>query len=270
MKKKSPHWQNDPRWKQNRSSFNRVAEMYEAYRPGYPAAMVEFIVDASRLPPDGRILEIGCGTGIATRLFAALGYSMVCVEPGPNLAAVARRRLAEYPQVSIEISAFEEWADNGRRFDLILSAQAFHWIASDVGYAKSARMLEPSGCLALVWNMYPDPQGPIWDAMDRIYAEHSPPSPQKRLHYLELAAMRAEEISSSGYFEPPQIGVFPWSETYNVEHYLGLLGTYSDHITLPHKQRQSLFAAISDLIHSHGGRIEKPYIAYAYVSRLKP
>ena len=63
--------------KQRRASFDQVAKLYDAYRPGYPDELVQFVITASRLPPAGRILEIGCGTGIATRKFASLGYSLI-------------------------------------------------------------------------------------------------------------------------------------------------------------------------------------------------
>ena len=268
---KPKHWvQDDPGWKQRRASFDRVAERYDSYRPGYPDELVEFVLSSSQLPPAGRILEIGCGTGIATRKFASLGYSMVCVEPGANLAALAQKRLGTGHQVSFEVSTFEDWSDGGQRFDLVLSAQAFHWIPTDIAYAKSARILQPGGCLALVWNMYPDPQGTIWEEMRLIYDRLWPSKYEKRLTYLELAERRAEEIAGSGFFDPAQTGKFPWSETYTTERYLGLLSTYSDHIALESEQRNKLFSAIEDLVESNDGQIEKPYVAYAYVALKRP
>ncbi|RPI31208.1 MAG: class I SAM-dependent methyltransferase [Chloroflexota bacterium] len=264
------HWQqDDPWWQRNRISFDQVAELYDTYRPSYPAELVQFVVSASRMPADARILEIGCGTGIATRLFAAPGYSMVCIEPGANLAALAQKQLEADQQVSIEVSTFEDWAEDGQVFDLVLSAQAFHWVSKDIAYAKSARILRPSGYLALVWNVAPDPKGPICEAMQNIYARYWPSSNIESISYLELADRRAQEIAKSGYFQPPQIGIFPWSETYTAERYLGLLSTYSDHIALDPKQREKLYFAIADLIESHGGQIEKPYVAYAYVAQKR-
>ncbi len=261
------HWQQDnPWWKQHRASFDQVAHQYDAYRPGYPDELVQFIISTSQIPPGGRILEIGCGTGAATRLFAARGYEMVCVEPGANLAAVARSRLPEGSRVSFEISTFEDWSEDDQRFDLVLSAQAFHWVPVEIAYAKSSHLLLPSGRLALVWNMYPEPQGAIWEDMNRIYARLWPSTAKETITYLELAARRAQEIAGSGYYQPPQIGVFPWFETYTTEHYLGLLSTYSDHIALDPERRQALFSAVADLINSYGGQIEKPYVAYAYVA----
>ncbi|RPI82671.1 MAG: class I SAM-dependent methyltransferase [Chloroflexi bacterium] len=262
------HWQQDnPEWNQNRASFDKVAELYDAYRPSYPNELVQFVISTSRLPANGQILEIGCGTGTATRLFAARGYTMVCVEPGANLAALAQKRLKENKKVSFEVSRFEDWHEDNRRFDLVLSAQAFHWVPVEVAYTKSARILEPAGCLALVWNMYPDLHGPVWEEMQSIYAKYWPGSTGEPISYLELADRRTQEIIESGCFLPPQIGIFPWLKTYTTEQYLGLLSTYSDHITLDPELREKLFVAIAKLIDSHGGQVERTYVAYAYVAQ---
>jgi cyclopropane fatty-acyl-phospholipid synthase-like methyltransferase len=88
-------------------------------------------------PPGGRILEIGCGAGQATVPFARRGYRILCVELGENLAAVARRRLAAYPQVEVRTGAFEDWPEERSAFDLTVSAEAFHWLDQTSAYERS-------------------------------------------------------------------------------------------------------------------------------------
>ena len=46
--------------------FDKVAEEYHRYRPGYPPELVEDIISLSGIPVDEKISEIGAGTGIAT------------------------------------------------------------------------------------------------------------------------------------------------------------------------------------------------------------
>src|SRR5215210_4177723 len=111
-----------------RSSFNEVPELYDEVRPGYPAEVIDAIISLSALPPDGRILEIGCGTGQITIPFAARGYSLLALELGEALAALAGRKCASYPNVEIRNISFEDWPVEPGAFHLLLSAQAFHWI----------------------------------------------------------------------------------------------------------------------------------------------
>jgi len=129
--------------KKDSQRFDTVARLYDEYRPDYPQELVDGTIAMSRLPEGGSILEIGSGTGKATRLFARRGYAIHCIEPGGNLAAVAARNLQDYPRVSFEITRYEEWQEHPAAFDLVMSAQAFHWVPGEIGYPKASRSLKP-------------------------------------------------------------------------------------------------------------------------------
>ena len=118
--------------RENRVLFDTVAELYDRARPTYPDALFDDIVALSRLAAGGRVLEIGCGTGQATRPMAERGYRITAVELGPNLAAVARRNLAAFPLVDVQVGAFEEWPLPPEPYDLVYSVSAFHWLDHDV------------------------------------------------------------------------------------------------------------------------------------------
>src|SRR5215210_6934691 len=92
-----------------RTTFDSAASLYDEVRPGYPEDLFDDVVSLSRIPPAGRILEIGCGTGQATVPFARRGHHILCIELGENLAAVARRNLERYPLAEVRTEAFEEW-----------------------------------------------------------------------------------------------------------------------------------------------------------------
>ena len=134
---------------ERRLSFNRVAKAYDRYRPSYPAALIEHVERTARLDSRSRLLEIGCGPGKATLLFAERGYEILCIEPGTDLIGIAAGKLRGYP-VSFVNCMFEEWQETTQAFDLVYSAQAFHWVKKDVGYAKAARALRPGGYLGLL------------------------------------------------------------------------------------------------------------------------
>ncbi|HEY9861742.1 MAG TPA: hypothetical protein V6D16_19750, partial [Candidatus Obscuribacterales bacterium] len=66
---------------QRKSWYSGVAQAYYQARPRYPEVLMRRAVELAKLPVDAKILELGCGPGIATVPFAQLGYSMVCLEP---------------------------------------------------------------------------------------------------------------------------------------------------------------------------------------------
>ncbi len=138
----------DPRRK--RESFNAVAELYERYRPGYPDAVVAGVVQAAQLGAGSRVLEIGCGTGQLSVPLAEHGVELVAVELGPDLAQIARRRLAAFSRARVEVAAFEEWELPKTPFDAVVCANAFHWLDPDVRLVKAAAALRPGGRLAVI------------------------------------------------------------------------------------------------------------------------
>src|SRR5215217_71593 len=86
-----------------RATFNEDAALYDQVRPGYPAAMLDDIVELSGIPAGGRILEIGPGTGQVTLPWARRGYRIDAIELGAAMAAVARQKLAGVPAARIHI-----------------------------------------------------------------------------------------------------------------------------------------------------------------------
>lgn len=254
-------------WKADSQSFDGVAERYHAFRPGYPTELIEDILRLSGIQPNGRILEIGSGTGKATLMFAQKGYSILCLEPGQNLIKVAERNLAAYPQVRFVKARFEEWNSEQRKFDLVISAQAFHWVPEEVRYEKTASILKTRGYLAAFWNMYPGMDHEIGPALDQVYRQRAPELVKAPKPMNETTESIANSIRSSGYFDKVVIRKHPWSLRYTTKEYLGLLNTYSDHLRLSERKRSRLFGGIAEVLDQNGGYIDRPYLAVVYLAQ---
>jgi SAM-dependent methyltransferase len=256
-------------WKKDSQSFDTVAELYDDYRPGYPIPLIEQILSTAGIPKNGCILEIGSGTGKATLPFAQYGYSIMCIEPGEHLARIARKKLEAFPKVKFQIATFEDWQNSGTLFDLVISAQAFHWVAQEVRYRKTADLLKPMGYLVIFYNHYLPLEDSIRQELDQVYQRYAPelaadqPNSHKSIQYW------INELSGNDFFNLVDVKRFRWQETYSTQQYLGLLNTYSDHLRLPEERRQQLFAGIKEILEQEGNRIEKPYEAVAYIARKR-
>jgi SAM-dependent methyltransferase len=247
----------------SRTSFDRSAELYDAARPSYPEALVDEAVARSGIPAGGRILEIGAGTGKATVPFARRGYAIVALEPGGNMAAVLRRRMSAFPGVAVEETTFEAWSGADRSFDLVISAQAFHWVDPAVRYVKAAAALRSGGALALIRNETAGLDPELRSEMDAAYARWFPAVTWTAARDT-IESKRVEltrEIERSGLFGPVQAASCPWIASYTTRQYLDLLATHSDHALLEPALRTSLYGAIANAIERRGGRIEVPYVA---------
>jgi protein-L-isoaspartate O-methyltransferase len=91
-----------------RTTFDQAAELYQDARPEYPEELFNRLMDVVGLRPGDRVLEVGAGSGKATLPLARRGLRITAIEPGPALAAQARKNLAGYP-VDMVSMRFEDW-----------------------------------------------------------------------------------------------------------------------------------------------------------------
>ena len=253
-----------------RTIFDQAADDYDAVRPGYPTALTNDIITLAKLPPNGTILEIGCGTGQATLPFAQRDYHMTCLDIGPALVARAAANCQRHPNVHIHVSAFEDWPVQPASYDLIMSATAFHWISPEVGYPKAAAMLKDTGALAIFSNEHPTPYTDFFLDVQAVYQRVVPTwtNPQTTSPIQTRIAEALATINATGLFAPVIVKTYPWSQHYTAQTYLRLLNTYSDHRNLDASTRAELHRGIATLIDTkYKGVITKPYLAVLYLAR---
>ena len=253
-----------------RSTFNTVAERYERIRPRYPADLFEDIERLGRLGPGGRVLEIGCGTGQATVDLARRGYTVVALEIGEALAAIARRRLASFANAAVIVADFERWDLPAERFDAVVSATAFHWIDPEVRFLRAADALVPDGLLAIVDtdHVAGGTEQFFVEAQD-CYERWDPKTePGLTLDAAPDIEINVDEVARSGRFGPVDVRQYEWSQAYSTSDYLDLLLTYSGHLALGDHARIGLLDCIGALIDDYyGGSITKRYLTTLRATR---
>jgi SAM-dependent methyltransferase len=229
-------------------TFDTVAERYHQVRPAYPDELYAELISAAGLRPGARLLEVGTGTGKATRPLAERGFAITCLEPGPHLADVARRELAGFGAVHIVPEAFEDWQPaDAERFDLVFAATAWHWIDPAVGYQLAWRWLRPGGHLA-IWaagHVLPADGDPFFHQIQDVYDEvrAGPPPDADYPVPGRLPTMRGA-IEGSGLFAVTVSTEFIWEVRYTAEQYISLLDTFSSHLDMAQWQRDRLYTEI--------------------------
>lgn len=178
--------------------FNDRAADYVQYRPGYPRAAIDAILDGLA-PPDRLVAaDVGAGTGISARLLGDRGVRVIAVEPGEAMRGAA----APHEKVRWTAGRAEATGLMAASADLVLCAQSFHWFQPQQALAELARILKPGGRLAIMWNRrsQTDPftagyRRAILDVGGEIAAERMPFDPAV--------------IADSGTFSVPERLAFP-------------------------------------------------------------
>jgi len=234
--------------------FDQQAEAYDRFRPTYPDAVIDELLGPVAVGLD--VLDVGCGTGIASRQMAQRGAKVLGVELAPRMAEIARGH-----GVAVEIAAFEGWDAAGRTFDRVTSAQAWHWLDLPIATAKAASVLRPGGRLGLIWNAGCQADD-LADALEEVYASAVPRGGHRL--FRGYAADRSSDVktglgpeidavSAVPDFGAPTEKWFPWTRAYQRDEWLDQLVSRSDHAALEPAVRDRLFEAIGAAIDDQGG-----------------
>ncbi len=149
--------------------YKGIAGIYDEIRPSYPDELIKDIISTTSIKSHDRILEIGAGTGKATIQFAKKGYGIQAIEIGEDMAEILRDKCSIYSNVTIDVASFEEWrCCEDQKFDMIYSAQAFHWIDKDIKYQKCYELLKDKGYLVLFWYKPTGHRFPVTKAIDEL------------------------------------------------------------------------------------------------------
>lgn len=170
-----------------RTRFSPVAEAYARGRPSYPAELVDWVVREAGLQSGARVADLGCGTGLAARLFAARGFTVVGVDPSAEMLFQARAAGGgpRYVRATGETSGLAAGCAA-----LVSVGQALHWFDLPRALGEFSRVLEPGGRVAAFWNERRD--NPLMQAYDELLLRHAAQFRDRHYSQGVLAGLRAD------------------------------------------------------------------------------
>ena len=242
-------------------SFGQNAARYDRARPSYPADLVDRIVAAS---PGRDVLDVGCGTGIAARLFQAAGCTVLGVDPDPRMAELARQG-----GTPVDVAKFEDWDPAGRTFDTVVAAQAWHWVDPVAGAVKAAAALRPGGRLAVFWNAF-EPPAELREAFAGVFRRLLPASPAAGFWarpaldaYRVMGARAADGMRESGAFAEPEEWLSRWERPYTRAEWLDLVPTTGGFTRLPQDVQAGALEGLGLAVDAAGGSFTMGYSTFA-------
>jgi SAM-dependent methyltransferase len=228
-------------------SFGAVAEAYERFRPGYPVELFDTVMTYAGRPVH-TALEIGAGTGKATRLFAARTVTVTATEPDAAMLAELRKRVPAH--VRTVQAAFEDLRTD-HAYDLVYAAAALHWTDPVGRWSRVAGLLRPGGVFASFGGpiQLADPavaeavraaRAPFLDSDDIPSPDGTPPD-----HDMQWPGT---ELQGSAWFTDVQQAVIERRLTVSAGEYVGYLSTVSAYLELPIPDQDQVYGSITRVL----------------------
>lgn len=224
-------------------SFGVIAEAYERFRPGYPDELFSLVMNYAGQPVL-TALEIGAGTGKATRLFAQRGVAVTATEPDPAMLAELRKHVPA--NVTSVRGAFEDLT-LARKYGLVYAAAALHWTKPEGRWSRVAALLEPGGVFAsfggpaqladaAVDRAVRAARAPFLDGDDVPSPDGTPPG-----HDMQWPGT---ELRQSDLFADVRQVVIERCLTMSARDYAGHLSTISAYLELPPSEREQVLSQV--------------------------
>jgi SAM-dependent methyltransferase len=228
-------------------SFGLVAEAYERFRPGYPAELFD-VVMAYAGRPVRTALEVGAGTGKATRLFADRGVIVTATEPDGEMLAELRKHV---PATVEAVQAAFEDLRSGERYGLVYAAAALHWTNPAGRWSRTAALLEPGGVFASFGGPVQLADAAVAEAVCTarapFLASDDVPSPDRTP---AEAAMQwpGTELRRSEWFDDVRQAAIERRLTMTARDYVGYLSTVSAYLELPVSAQEQVYGRILQVL----------------------
>jgi SAM-dependent methyltransferase len=237
-------------------------------RPAYPERVYELLVERCGLGMGSAVLEIGPGTGLATRRLIAAGARVTAVEPDPGQVDHLRR---SFPAQTLEVvgASFEAapLADNA--FDLACAAMSFHWVGQSLGVPKLARVLRPGGWAAVWWTLYRDGTrpDPFHESTRAIVDPALPAAQEERPFELDVDGWRNVLVGRGGLTDF-EADIVRWTARLDAYQIRTLYGSTLTIRRRPPGEQQAVLDRLVEIATvDFGGVVERPFVTALYLAR---
>jgi SAM-dependent methyltransferase len=223
------------------------------------------------LPRHPAILEVGPGTGQATRDLLSRGATVRAIEIGPSMAAKLREALAS-PALTITIGDFEEVDVEEHGFDAVFSATAYHWISPKAQVDRPVSVLKPGGVIAIVdlnQVISPDDKG-FFAAAQPIYERygegHSGPRAPERN---EVDPPIHRVLRGDPRFLNVEVRTYDWNQVYSAADYRKLMLSYSSTQMMTPTARQGLLDDMENFVRQQfDNQVTRPIVVTLTTARV--
>ena len=244
---------------------SRVAD-YVRYRPTYPAAVFRLLREHCGLTSESVVADVGSGTGISTQPFLEAGNVVYAVEPNAGMRGAAERLLGHHSSFRSVAATAEATTLAPHSIDLIIAGQAFHWFDRAAARTEFARILRPSGWIAIFWNERRVDTTPFLRAYEALLHRHG--TDYREVDHRQIGTAEMDQ------FFGPRAYTLARFENCQILDWRGLVGRLGSSSYVPHKGQPGYEPMLEDLqsiFDAHrtaDGKVSMDYETVVYYGQL--
>lgn len=222
----------------NENRFNGRVNNYAIYRPSYPVALIDDFMKKLHMQKKNTsqivIADIGAGTGKFTELLLERGYSVIAIEPNLEMISKLNQLKERYPHsLDVIVASAEHTRLSAKSVDVIVCAQAFHWVDTEQAQKEWISILKDDGFVALIWNQRKVDASLFMSCYEKLFLDLDGASNDAQL-YRNVGHKFVSTTQLSEFF-----GTMPEHHTYYYEQMLdeqGLIGRVTSSSFSPTKE----------------------------------
>lgn len=209
--------------------FTGFAEVYDRVRPSPPEAIADLLLQLAKIEIAGRVVDLGCGSGLSMMMWVGKTRSIIGVEPSQDMRREAERRCSSlFHPDAVEWTSKEADATQiaPPSVDIVTASQSFHWMNPETTLPEVGRILRPGGVFAAIDCDWPPSVSP---ELELAYNECVAKANDPKYADVRLARVKSwpkhqhlENIRRSGCFRIGRESTFHKIELGNAERLVGL------------------------------------------------
>lgn len=244
---------------------DRVSD-YVKYRPGYPAAVVESLVERCEINAESTIVDVGSGTGIFARQLLARNARVIGVEPNEAMRLAGEAYVAGHDRFLSVNGSAEATTLADKTANLITAAQAFHWFDVASFRIECLRILKPDGYVALIWNDRLTDTSPFLRDYETLLLEHG-------TDYASVNHRNVDTEVIAKFYGHDEFAreAFPNEQRFDWDGLWGRVRSSSYTPSLDHPGYSTMADALRELFEKHAehGQVVFAYRTQLYLGRIE-
>ncbi|HYG74306.1 MAG TPA: class I SAM-dependent methyltransferase [Planctomycetota bacterium] len=132
----------------NALRFRGSLDAYDSCRPAPPDVFCRMVMQYASIASPQLVVDLGCGTGLSTRIWSARARQVIGIEPSAEMLKVAQAKTSA-PNTTFKNAFSHETGLADGSVDIVTCCQSLHWMDPDRTIAEVARILRPGGVWAV-------------------------------------------------------------------------------------------------------------------------